>query len=332
MGRSKNIYPVTAENFDSLLAYLNDGGVMDWFLLFAFPHSEFEDHMERIRLLKNAVFQRDRSDFLKNVIVLGDYVRGYMANDLGVRGVLNVPKVSDELVYAFAAEFKRNEGKFIDAAAFLRDYGKKNHFDVDIYDSRDPWIISVNNTGILLINERTAAHIDENIGRIRNLRADMILVSFNGNEADATNAELLDLLGSDSHMTFGVTTKKSVPWNRRLDALVYMKSPFKEEYMRKFLVEALESRDFDNNFERLRDFLGVAPKDFSADPDWDEAAELAAKKEARYRLKLHVFDREAQKGIRGGFGPDRLTVIRGKKGTFRGKKKIEVLTLERILS
>ncbi|MDR1834375.1 MAG: hypothetical protein LBQ96_01050 [Fusobacteriaceae bacterium] len=328
MGKSKGIFPVNAKNFDSLLTFVESGQRMEWFLLFAFTHRDYEQEIERIRLLKNAVFQQDRSDFLRNAIVLGDYVRGYLANDFGVRGVVNAPAVTGTLISSFVEDFNRREGSFRNTEEYLLNYGKRKRFAVDIYDNRDPWIMSVNNFGILFINERTCERINENIGSMKNLTADMILASFDGGGADGLCAQLLKQLGSNSHITFGITGKKSVPWKPGLDALVYSKSPFKEEYMRKFLVETLESRDFDRNFERLREFLGVAPKDFSADLEWDEAEEIAKKPRKYYRLKLLVFDREKLPSIRSGFTEKALTILRRKKGVFRGQNKIEVLTLE----
>jgi hypothetical protein len=252
----------------------------------------------------------------------------YLANDFGVRAVINIDKINSEVIVKFINEFNKFERFYDNVEEFLLDYGKKNKFFIDIYNNRDPWIMSVNNTGILFINGKTYDTIMENYHKKKNLYPDIIVITFNGTDDDQKCASLLKKIGSDAHMTFGMTSKKSIPYNKRLDGMVYNKSPFKEEYMRKFLVETLESRDFTNNFVRLREFLGIEEKNFAADLFWDEEKEIEKKPIKYLKLKVLIFDKECLSEIKTGFTKNSLTVIRKKKGTFMGSKKIEVLTLE----
>jgi hypothetical protein len=328
MGRNRNIYLVTDDNFDSLIAFIEGNNPIDWFLLFAFSNIKLKMNLEKLRKLKNAVFNYNRSDFLKNVIVMSDSRIKYLANDFGVRAVINIDKINLEIISKFINDFNKLEKFYDNVEEFLLDYGKKNKFSIDIYNNRDPWLMSVNNTGILFINGKTYDTIMENYHKRKNLYPDIIVITFNGTDDDKKCASMLKTIGSDAHMTFGMTSKKSIPYNKRLDGMVYNKSPFKEEYMRKFLVETLESRDFSDNFLRLREFLGVKEKDFSADLFWDEEKEIEKKPIKYLKLKVLIFDKEYLPEIETGFIKNSLTVIRKKKGTFKGSKKIEVLMLE----
>lgn len=324
MSRKNQIVQLNTNNYKSLIEYINAGYKLDWYLLLAFKHENLDENLMIIRELNSALFKRYRAEFLKDVIVICDLE--YLANDFGVRGILVVDQLTDDVIKHFITSFNQLHRLYPKIEDFLLYYGKKNKYIVDIYNNRGPWLMSIDNMGILFINERTYNIILDNYHKRKNLTPDIIVVSFNGDEYDSLYSKLLKMIGSDGLITFGITSKKSIPYHRKLDGLVYNKSPFKEDYMRKFLIEMLQSKDFDENFETFRDFLGIKPKNFDADIWWDEDEEV--KEEKYMRLKLLMFDREDLPNIDTGFIGNRLTVVRRKKGTFKGKSKVEALIFE----
>jgi len=324
MGKKNQIFQIDKRNYKSLIEYINAGNKLEWYLLLAFTHSNLEENLVIIRELKAALFKRDRVEFMKSLIVLADY--DYLANDFGVRAIVIVDKVTNDVTKDFIQSFNTLNPLFSKVEGFLLDYGKKNKYEIDIYNNKGPWLMSIDNLGILFINEKTYEIIMDNYHKRKNLTPDIIVVSFNGNHFDEEYSSLLKMIGSDGLITFGITSKKNIPYHKRIDALVYNKSPFKEDYMRKFLVEMLQSKDFDDNFETFRDFLGVEPKNFEADLDWDEDSEIKPKK--YLKLKLLVFDREYMPNIDTGFIGNTLTVVKKKKVLYKGRAKVEALIIE----
>ncbi|MGF6906514.1 hypothetical protein [Fusobacterium sp. PH5-44] len=324
MSRKNQIVQLNRNNYKSLIEYINAGYKLEWNLLLAFKHENLEENLTIIRELNLALFKKHRIEFLKDLIVICDFE--YLANDFGVRGILVVDKVDDNIVKHFITSFNQLNKFYPKIEDFLVYYGKKNKHVVDIYNNRGPWLMSVGNMGILFINERTYNVILDNYHKRKNLTPDIIVVSFNGDEYDVLFSKLLKMIGSDGLIIFGITSKKSIPYHKKLDGLIYSKSPFKEDYMRKFLIEMLQSKDFDDNFVSFRDFLGIKPKNFDVDIWWDEDEEI--KEEKYMRLKLLVFDRDDLSKIDTGFIGNRLTVVRKKKGAFKGKSKVEALIFE----
>ena len=324
MSKKNQIFQIDKNNYKSLIDYINVGNKVEWYLLLAFNHEHLEENLIIIRELKSALFNRDRIEYIKSLVVLSNY--NYLANDFGVGGIITVKKVTQETIKDFIHSFNVLNPLFPKLEDFLTDYCKKNKYQIDIYNNRGPWIMSMNNIGILFINEKTSNVIWDNYHKRKNLTPDIIVVSFNGDKYDEVHSKLLKMIGSDGLITFGITGKKSISYHKKLDALVYNKSPFKEDYMRKFLIEMLQSKYFENNFENFRDFLEIEPKNFEADLEWDE--DSIVKPEKYLKLKLLIFDKEYMSNIDTGFIGNTLTVVKKKKALYKGKSKVEVLTME----
>ena len=233
--------------------------------------------------LKRYFLSKRRYEYLKNTVVFSD--REYLANDLGVRGVLTIKNLGDfdiEKLKNLYHNFNFDEKTTDD---FLQSNSTPFGYKLDLYNSIDPWIMSINGVGILTISDKNYDKIMCNYHKVKRLYPDVTIVVLKGKD-DIRPLSLLKMIGADAHITLGITSIKNIPYNKRLDALVYNRSPYSERNIRNFVTEILKDRKSENSLFDFRDFMGIAPKNFEADIFYDEEEEISKKEEKFFKLKV----------------------------------------------
>lgn len=216
---------------------------------------DFEKSYGLIKYLKEKL----NIEILTNVIAISD--KDYLANDLDVEAVLYTENLKKYNIEAFIQAFNKFKSYFSSLKDFLEDTSSAFSYSLDYYNYKNPWFFSLNNLGILLINDFNYNKILNNYHKIKVKTSDIILIALENKEEDARNKKLLRILCADSLITFGVTNKNSIKFFNNIDLILYSKdSNYFENslnYVKTFIKKG--------KFIKVRDFYGIEEKSFEAD-------------------------------------------------------------------
>ncbi len=233
--------------------------------------SSFEVDYSLIKYLKEKL----NKEILENVIAITN--KEYMANDLDIEAVLYTKNLKKFDVEHFIEAFTKFKMYFLNLKDFLEDTSSAFTYSLDYYNYTNPWFFSINNYGVLLINDFNYHKILNNYHKITARTSDIILIALENKEADIRNKKLLRILCADSLMTFGVTNKNSVKFYNYLDLILYSKG---KDYFENSLnyVKSFIKR---NKFEDMRDFFDIEEKSFEVDLFFENEA---IKKPKKYEM------------------------------------------------
>ncbi|MCI5724327.1 hypothetical protein [Fusobacterium sp.] len=217
---------------------------------------DFEKDFGLVKYLK----QELKKEILDNVIAITD--KDYLANDLDIEAVLHIENFKKFNTESFIQAFNKFKTYFPSLKDFLEDTSSAFSYSLDYYNYKNPWFFSLNDLGILLINDFNYNKILNNYHKIKARTSDIILIALeNKEEEDFRNKKLLKILCADSLITFGVTNKSNTKFFNNLDLILYTKG---NNYFENALsyVKTFIKKD---KFIEMRDFLGVEEKSFEAD-------------------------------------------------------------------
>lgn len=286
--KSKKIILVDKINFESSIALiLRDSDIN--YLIFLVFRNNIEENLELLKELKRYFFNPSKYEYLSNTIIFTE--REYLANDMGVKAVITVKNIQQFDINSLNLLYEKYDFSEKTLENFLVDNSAEFSYKIDIYDENDPWITSVNGTGLLFISDTTYDKIMCNYHKVKNLYPDITIVTFKGKD-DSKPLGLLKMIGADAHITLGITSIKHIEYTKRIDALVYNRSPYFENNLKRFVMEMLREKSFKNNLFFFRDFLGIPEKNFDADLFYDEEEEISKKEEKYFRLKVITANKE----------------------------------------
>lgn len=215
--KDKKLILVNRENFKTSITDILRNSETDYLIFLQFK-SNTEENLSMLDELKRYFLSKRRYEYLKNTVVFSD--REYLANDLGVRGVLTIKNLGDfdiEKLKNLYHNFNFDEKTTDD---FLQSNSIPFGYKLDLYNCIDPWIMSINGVGILTISNKNYDKIMCNYHKVKRLYPDVTIVVLKGKD-DLRPLSLLKMIGADAHITLGITSIKNIPYNKRLDALVY---------------------------------------------------------------------------------------------------------------
>lgn len=280
--KEKKIILVNRENLKISIANILRNSNTNYLILLQFKNN-LEENLYMLEELKRYFLNKKREEYLKNTIVFSD--REYLANDLGVRGVLTIKNSINFDIEKLNILYENFDFKEKTTDDFLQSNSITFDYKLDLYNYIDPWIMSINGVGILTISDKNYDEIMCNYHKVKRLYPDVTIVVLRGKD-DLRPLSLLKMIGADAHITLGVTSIKNIPYNKRLDALVYNRSPYSERNIRNFVTEILKDKKVENSLFSFRDFIGIAPKNFEADIFYDEEEEISKKEEKFFKLKV----------------------------------------------
>lgn len=280
--KSRKIILIDKENFESSITHILKNSDIE-FLIFLVFKNNLEENLSMLEELKGYFLNRKKSDYLNNTVVFSE--REYMANDLEVRAVITVEKISAFDIDRFNEIYEKLDISKESTNEFFIKNSIPFRYKIDLYNDVDPWLTSINGVGVLTISEKTYDKIMCNYHKVRNLCPDITIITLKGKD-DSKSLGLLKMIGADAHITLGITSVKNIEYTKRLDALIYNRSPYSENNIKKFVREILREKKFKNSLYEFRDFLGIAPKNFEADIFYDEEEELNKKEEKFFKLKV----------------------------------------------
>lgn len=286
--KHKKIILIDKTNFESSIALILRDSDIDYLIFLVFRNN-IEENLELLKGLKRYFFNPSKSEYLSNTVILTE--REYLANDMGVKAVLTVKNISDFNIDYLNSIYEKCNFSEKTMENFLVENSAEFLYKIDIYDETDPWITSINGIGLLFISETTYDKIMCNYHKVKNLYPDVTIVSFKGKD-DSKPLGLLKMIGADAHITLGITSTKHIEYTKRIDALVYNRSPYSETNLKKFVMEILREKNLKNNLFYFRDFLGIPEKNFDADMFYDEEEEIKKKEEKYFRLKVTTANKE----------------------------------------
>lgn len=217
---------------------------------------EFEKDYALIKYLKNEL----KKEILDNVVAITD--KEYLANDLDIEAVLHVENFKKFNIDSFIQAFNKFKTYFPFLKDFLDDMSSAFFYSLDYYNYKNPWFFSLNDLGILLINDFNYNKILNNYHKIKARTSDIILIALeNKEEEDYRNKKLLKILCADSLITFGVTNKNSTKFFNNLDLVLYTKGSNYYDNALNYVKTFIKKE----KFLEMRDFLGVEEKSFEAD-------------------------------------------------------------------
>lgn len=317
--KSKKIILIDKTNFESSIAHiLRDSDIN--YLIFLIFQSNIEENLELLRELKRYFFNPSKHEYLHNTIIFTE--REYLANDMGVKAVITVKNIQLFDINFLNSLYEKYNFSERTLENFLVEHSAEFSYKIDIYDEDDPWITSVNGIGLLFISDTTYDKIMCNYHKVKNLYPDITIVTFKGKD-DSKPLGLLKMIGADAHITLGITSTKNIEYTKRIDALVYNRSPYSETNLKKFVIEMLKEKNFKNNLFFFRDFLGIPEKNFDADLFYDEEEEINKKEEKYFRLKVIAANKEDNS--KNSIEKDCIYLCREKE-----KNKSEIYHFERI--
>ena len=219
-------------------------------------NSTFEQDYALVKYLKKEL----KKEILENVVAVAD--KDYLANDLDIEAVLYIDNFKKFNIEHFLQTFNKFKGHFSNLKDYLDDTSSAFSYTLDYYNYNNPWFFSLNDFGILLINDFNHNKILNNYHRIKARMSDIILVALqNKEELDMRNKRLLKILCADAHITFGVTNKNNLKFFNHLDLILYSKSPNCFENSLNYVKSFLKK----NKFIEMRDFFEIEEKSFEAD-------------------------------------------------------------------
>ena len=286
--KHKKIILIDKTNFEPSIALILRDSDIDYLIFLVFRNN-IEENLELLKELKRYFFNPSKNEYLSNTIILTE--REYLANDMGVKAVLTVKNISDFNIDYLNSIYEKCNFSEKTLENFLVENSAEFSYKIDIYDENDPWITSINGVGILFISDTTYDKIMCNYHKVKNLYPDVTIVTFKGKD-DSKPLGLLKMIGADAHITLGITSTKHIEYTKRIDALVYNRSPYSEINLKKFVMEILRDKNLKNNLFYFRDFLGIPEKNFDADLFYDEDEEINKKEEKYFRLKVTTVNKE----------------------------------------
>lgn len=286
--KHKKIILIDKTNFESSIALILREPDIDY-LIFLIFRNNIEENLELLKELKRYFFNPSKSEYLSNTIIFTE--REYLANDMGVKAVLTAKDIQNFDIASLNSVYEKYNFSEKTLENFLVENSAEFSYKIDIYDEHDPWITSINGIGLLFISDTTYDKIMCNYHKVKNLYLDVTIVTFKGKD-DSKPLGLLKLIGADAHITLGITSTKHIEYTKRIDALVYNRSPYSESNLKKFVMEILREKNFKNNLFYFRDFLGIPEKNFDADLFYDEEEEMNKKEEKYFRLKVITANKE----------------------------------------
>ena len=276
--KDKKLILVNRENFKTSITNILRNSNTNYLILLQFKNN-LEENLSMLEELKRYFLSKKRYEYLKNTVVFSE--REYLANDLGVRGVLTIKSLVNFDIEKLNTLYENFDFKEKTTDDFLQSNSIPFGYKLDLYNCIDPWIMSINGVGILTISDKNYDKIMCNYHKVKRLYPDVTIVVLN-----LRPLSLLKMIGADAHITLGITSIKNIPYNKRLDALVYNRSPYSERNIRNFVTEILKDRKSENSLFDFRDFMGIAPKNFEADIFYDEEEEINKKEEKFFKLKV----------------------------------------------
>lgn len=280
--KDKKLILVNRENFKTSITNILRNSNTNYLILLQFKNN-LEENLSMLEELKRYFLSKKRYEYLKNTVVFSE--REYLANDLGVRGVLTIKSLVSFDIEKLNTLYENFDFKEKTTDDFLQSNSIPFGYKLDLYNCIDPWIMSINGVGILTISDKNYDKIMCNYHKVKRLYPDVTIVVLKGKD-DLRPLSLLKMIGADAHITLGITSIKNIPYNKRLDALVYNRSPYSERNIRNFVTEILKDKKSENSLFDFRDFMGIAPKNFEADIFYDEEEEISKKEEKFFKLKV----------------------------------------------
>lgn len=278
--KRKRIALLTFENFNDEIQDILLNSEIDY-LIFLYFTSNMSKNKTLLENTRKYFFNTQKDEYIKNVVILSS--KEYLANDMLVRGVITPKDMESFDYFKFITLYEHKESESIES--FLVENSKKFNYKLDLYDKKSPWIYFQNKTGVLIVNENTKDTILENYHKIKFIIPEIILTTLGGS-CDDKIIKLLKLIGADAHITLGFINKMVVPYTKRTDAYIYIEEENFEEIGREFIDEFLKVESYPNGILQLRNFLGIAEKNFEADMNYDEEREINKKEIKYYTLKL----------------------------------------------
>lgn len=280
--KEKKIILVNKENFKTSITEILSNSNVNYLVFLQFENN-LDENFSMLDELKRYFLGKNRYGYLKNTVIFSD--REYLANDLGVHGIITIKNLENFDVNKLNTLYENFnfEEKTIDD--FLKDNSIALEYKLDLYNYIDPWITSINGVGILTISDKNYDKIMCNYHKVKRLYPDITIVVLKGKD-DSRPLSLLKMIGADAHITLGITNIKNISYTKRLDALVYNRSPYSEKNIRNFIFEVLKNKNFENALFNFRDFMGIAPKNFEADIFYDEEEEINKKEKKFFKLKV----------------------------------------------
>ncbi|MDO4689942.1 MAG: hypothetical protein Q4A58_01415 [Fusobacterium sp.] len=217
---------------------------------------DFDKDYALIKYIKNEL----KKEILDNVVAITD--KDYLANDLDIEAVLYLENLRKFNMDSFIQAFNKFKTYFPFLKDFLEDMSSAFSYSLDYYNYKNPWFFSLNNLGILLINDFNYNKILNNYHKIKARTSDIILIALeNKEEEDYRNKKLLKILCADSLITFGVTNKNSTKFFNNLDLILYTKGSNYYDNALNYVKTFIKKE----KFIEMRDFLEVEEKSFEAD-------------------------------------------------------------------
>ena len=280
--KERKIILVNKENFKTSITKILSNSNIDYLIFLQFKNN-LDENFSMLDELKRYFLGKKRYDYLKNTVIFSE--REYLANDLGVLGIISIKNLENFNINKLSILYENFnfEEKTIDE--FLQDNSIALGYKLDLYNCIDPWITSINGVGILTISEKNYDKIMCNYHKVKRLYPDITIVVLKGKD-DSRPLSLLKMIGADAHITLGITSIKNITYTKRLDALVYNRSPYSEKNIRNFVFEVLKNKNSENTLFNFRDFMGIVPKNFEADIFYDEEEEINKKEKKFFRLKV----------------------------------------------
>ena len=197
--KDKKLILVNRENFKTSITDILRNSETDYLIFLQFK-SNTEENLSMLDELKRYFLSKRRYEYLKNTVVFSD--REYLANDLGVRGVLTIKNLGDfdiEKLKNLYHNFNFDEKTTDD---FLQSNSIPFGYKLDLYNCIDPWIMSINGVGILTISDKNYDKIMCNYHKVKRLYPDVTIVVLKGKD-DIRPLSLLKMIGADAQYYIG---------------------------------------------------------------------------------------------------------------------------------
>ena len=226
-----------------------------YIIMISIEYKTFKEDIALIDFLKVKL----KKEILDNVIAISD--RMFLANDLDIEATLHLKEFKKFEFDNFQKAFNQFKFKFFKLTEFLDAVSSAYLYTLNTYIHENPWFFSINNLGVLLINDKNLTAIQNDYPKMKRRTSDIILIDLNDSEYDETKKKLLKMLGFDSLITFAITNKKNAKFIKNIDLILYNKSKDCFDNSLNFVKSFLRK----NNFEKVRNYLDIEERNFDVD-------------------------------------------------------------------
>lgn len=223
---------------------------------------------------------KKKNFYLKNVLIISS--KHYVANDLRVRGIITPKDITNFRYDKFTKIYETFD---LGIDEFVSKFAQELEYSFDLYETKNPWIYSQNNTNIMSLTCDTQHRILDDYHKLKYTYPDVIFSIFPKRD-NSDLIGILKLIGADASIIFTFINDFAVEYSKRSDVFIHIEDEEFEMLGKEFLDEIFDHLEYPNGVDTLRKFFDIPEKNFEADMTYDEEREINKKPQKYYSLKV----------------------------------------------